>query len=70
MEEKEVILSPEQAHKYMQLLAYENYKFEQAYREKCYKKWRKDGMWNAIKTGKIVENTKKKREMLNDLQNR
>lgn len=42
---------------------YLNNKFAQIYAAKRYEKLRKDGMWDAIKTGKIVENTKRKRAM-------
>lgn len=61
MEEKEVLLTHKQAKMQAQFLAYLNYKFAQIDAAKRYEKWRKDGMWNAIITGKIVENTKKKR---------
>lgn len=63
LEEKEVVLTPEQAQRRLQFLAYLNNKFAYLHSVKSYEKWRKDGMWNAIKTGKIVENTRKARAM-------
>lgn len=62
MEEKEVILNPEQARRRMQFIAYLNNKFANIDAHKRYEKWRKDGMWKAIITGEIVENTRKNRE--------
>ncbi len=44
-------------------IAFENYKFQQKYNYNQYIKWRKDGMWDAIKTGKIKENTEKARTL-------
>lgn len=61
MEEKEVVLTPKQVQKQLQFLAYLNNKFAQIDALKRYEKWHKDGMWKAIVTGQIVENTKKKR---------
>ena len=65
MEEKEVVLTPEQANLRMQFLTYLNNRFYYIYKTKYLEKWRKDGMWDAIISGKIVENTKRKRAMQN-----
>lgn len=70
MEEREVVLTQEEAIRKLQFLNYLNQKIAFVERRKSYEKWRKDGMWNAIKTGKILENTKKKRAALDALQNR